>query len=38
MSGSVVFPLQIVRARHRIKPGWSDRFHDAMKKRKAEGK
>ena len=27
-----------VRAEQLVKPGWADRFHDAMKKRKAEGK
>lgn len=28
---------RIVRAEQLVKPGWADRFHDAMKK-KAEGK
>ncbi len=30
--------LRMVRAEQLVKPGWADRFHDAMKKRKAEGK
>jgi bifunctional UDP-N-acetylglucosamine pyrophosphorylase/glucosamine-1-phosphate N-acetyltransferase len=30
--------LRIVRAEQLVKPGWADRFHDAMKKRKAEKK
>ena len=30
--------LRIVRGEQLVKPGWADRFHDAMKKRKAEGK
>ena len=30
--------LRLVRAEQLIKPGWADRFHDAMKKRKAEGR
>jgi len=30
--------LRIVRADQLVKPGWADRFHDAMKKKKAEGK
>ncbi len=30
--------LRLVRAEQLIKPGWADRFHDAMKKKKAEGK
>jgi bifunctional UDP-N-acetylglucosamine pyrophosphorylase / glucosamine-1-phosphate N-acetyltransferase len=29
--------LRIVRAEQLVKPGWADRFHDAMKKKKAEG-
>ena len=28
--------LRLVRAEQLIKPGWADRFHDAMKKKKAE--
>jgi len=28
--------LRMVRAEQMIKPGWADRFHDAMKKKKAE--
>lgn len=28
--------LRLVRAEQLVKPGWADRFHDAMKKRKAE--
>ena len=28
--------LRIVRADQLVKPGWADRFHDAMKKKKAE--
>lgn len=28
--------LRIVRAEQLVKPGWADRFHDAMKKKKAE--
>jgi len=30
--------LRMVRAEHLVKPGWADRFHDAMKKKKAEKK
>jgi len=30
--------LRLVRAEQLIKPGWADRFHDAMKKKKTEGK
>ncbi len=30
--------LRLVRAEQLVKPGWADRFHDAMKKRKAEAK
>lgn len=30
--------LRLVRAEQLVKPGWADQFHDAMKKRKAEGK
>ena len=30
--------LRLVRAEQLVKPGWADRFHDAMKKRKADGK
>ena len=30
--------LRLVRAEQLVKPGWADAFHDAMKKRKAEGK
>ena len=30
--------LRMVRAEQLIKPGWADRFHDAMKKKKAERK
>lgn len=30
--------LRMVRAEQLIKPGWADRFHDAMKKKKAEKK
>ena len=30
--------LRMVRAEQLVKPGWADRFHDAMKKRKAEKK
>ena len=30
--------LRLVRAEQLIKPGWADRFHDAMKKKKAEAK
>jgi bifunctional UDP-N-acetylglucosamine pyrophosphorylase/glucosamine-1-phosphate N-acetyltransferase len=26
----------MVRAEQLVKPGWADRFHDAMKKKKAE--
>jgi bifunctional UDP-N-acetylglucosamine pyrophosphorylase/glucosamine-1-phosphate N-acetyltransferase len=29
--------LRMVRAEQLVKPGWADRFHDAMKRRKAEG-
>jgi bifunctional UDP-N-acetylglucosamine pyrophosphorylase / glucosamine-1-phosphate N-acetyltransferase len=28
--------LRLVRAEQLVKPGWADRFHDAMKKKKAE--
>jgi bifunctional UDP-N-acetylglucosamine pyrophosphorylase/glucosamine-1-phosphate N-acetyltransferase len=30
--------LRLVRAEQLIKPGWADRFHDAMKRKKTEGK
>ena len=30
--------LRMVRAEQLVKPGWADRFHDAMKKKKADGK
>jgi len=30
--------LRMVRAEQLVKPGWADRFHDAMKKKKAESK
>jgi len=30
--------LRLVRAEQMVKPGWADRFHDAMKKTKAEKK
>jgi bifunctional UDP-N-acetylglucosamine pyrophosphorylase/glucosamine-1-phosphate N-acetyltransferase len=30
--------LRMVRAEQLVKPGWADRFHDAMKKKKAERK
>ena len=30
--------LRMVRGEQLVKPGWADRFHDAMKKKKAEGK
>ena len=30
--------LRLVRADQLVKPGWADRFHDAMKKKKAEAK
>ncbi|WP_082126459.1 bifunctional UDP-N-acetylglucosamine diphosphorylase/glucosamine-1-phosphate N-acetyltransferase GlmU [Aurantiacibacter marinus] len=30
--------LRMVRAEQMVKPGWADRFHDAMKKKKAGGK
>ncbi len=30
--------LRMVRAEQLVKPGWADRFHDAMKRRKTEGK
>ncbi len=30
--------LRLVRAEQMVKPGWADRFHDAMRKKKAEGK
>ncbi len=30
--------LRLVRAEQLIKPGWADRFHDAMKRKKAERK
>jgi bifunctional UDP-N-acetylglucosamine pyrophosphorylase/glucosamine-1-phosphate N-acetyltransferase len=30
--------LRIVRAEQLVKPGWADRFHDTMKKKKAEAK
>lgn len=30
--------LRMVRAEQMVKPGWADRFHDAMRRKKAEGK
>jgi len=30
--------LRLVRGEQLVKPGWADRFHDAMKKKKKEGK
>ncbi|MEO0908689.1 MAG: DapH/DapD/GlmU-related protein, partial [Pseudomonadota bacterium] len=30
--------LRMVRAEQSVKPGWADRFHDTMKKKKAAGK
>lgn len=30
--------LRIVRAEQLVKPGWADRFHDAMKKKKSDSK
>lgn len=30
--------LRLVRGEQLVKPGWADRFHDAMKKKKADGK
>ncbi len=30
--------LRLVRAEQLVKPGWADRFHDAMRKKKAESK
>ncbi|MCK9542419.1 MAG: bifunctional UDP-N-acetylglucosamine diphosphorylase/glucosamine-1-phosphate N-acetyltransferase GlmU [Novosphingobium sp.] len=30
--------LRLVRAEQLVKPGWADRFHDAMKKKKAESR
>lgn len=30
--------LRLVRAEQLVKPGWADRFHDAMRKKKREGK
>lgn len=30
--------LRLVRAEQSVKPGWADRFHDAMRKKKAEAK
>ena len=30
--------LRLVRAEQSVKPGWADRFHDAMRKKKAEKK
>jgi bifunctional UDP-N-acetylglucosamine pyrophosphorylase/glucosamine-1-phosphate N-acetyltransferase len=30
--------LRLVRAEQMVKPGWADRFHDAMKKKKADAK
>ena len=30
--------LRLVRAEQLVKPGWADRFHDAMKKKKAAEK
>ncbi len=30
--------LRLVRGEQLVKPGWADRFHDAMKKKKAAGK
>jgi bifunctional UDP-N-acetylglucosamine pyrophosphorylase / glucosamine-1-phosphate N-acetyltransferase len=30
--------LRLVRAEQSVKPGWADRFHETMKRKKAEGK
>ena len=30
--------LRMVRAEQLVKPGWAERFHDAMKRKKAEAK
>ena len=30
--------LRMVRAEQLVKPGWADRFHDAMKRKKADAK
>ena len=30
--------LRMVRAEQLVKPGWADRFHDAMRKKKAAEK
>jgi bifunctional UDP-N-acetylglucosamine pyrophosphorylase / glucosamine-1-phosphate N-acetyltransferase len=30
--------LRLVRAEQSVKPGWADRFHEAMKRKKAEKK
>jgi bifunctional UDP-N-acetylglucosamine pyrophosphorylase / glucosamine-1-phosphate N-acetyltransferase len=30
--------LRLVRAEQLVKPGWADRFHEAMRKKKSEGK
>lgn len=30
--------MRMVRAERLVQPGWADRFHDAMKRKKAEGK
>ena len=30
--------LRLVRAEQSVKPGWADRFHDAMRKKRAEKK
>uniref|UniRef100_UPI00406A85C0 DapH/DapD/GlmU-related protein n=1 Tax=Blastomonas sp. TaxID=1909299 RepID=UPI00406A85C0 len=29
--------LRLVRGEQLVKPGWADRFHDAMRKKKREG-
>ena len=34
----VAIELRMVRAEPLVKPGWADRFHDAMKRKKAEKK
>jgi bifunctional UDP-N-acetylglucosamine pyrophosphorylase / glucosamine-1-phosphate N-acetyltransferase len=37
MKFSVTGELRLVRAERLVKPGWADRFHEPMKRMKAEG-
>jgi bifunctional UDP-N-acetylglucosamine pyrophosphorylase / glucosamine-1-phosphate N-acetyltransferase len=36
MKFSVAGELRLVRAEQLVKPGWADRFHEAMKRKKGE--